>query len=125
MTSKVIAFAAVLAAALLLVGPNAQVAKGDGATVVDDFGCVIIPADSGLPVLLVTDDSHAVQTPQGNINFTCDFTFDPALCPDSKAIRNKGFLCGAYFDLTTDTKAITDCTEGTVHLSCQVNGSSD
>ena len=105
---------------IVLGGPALADGHDNGATVIDDFGCAILPADSGLPVTLYSSDSHAVTNSAGNTNFWCDFVFDTALCPSDKAIKNKGFLCGAYFDLTNDTMAVTDCEYGVVHLKCQI-----
>ena len=112
-------------ATVALVGFRAHVANAAGATVIDDFGCLILDSDSGLPDILLSQDSHTVQTPSGNVNFLCDFTFDPNLCPNgagSPALRHQGFGCGTPFGVTTNTKAVTDCTAGTVHLSCQIKG---
>jgi len=95
-------------------------ADDNGATVIDEFGCVIIPADSGLPVALFSDDSHFVENHAGNVNMWCDFVFDTALCPDDKAMRARGFTCGTLAGLATKTHAVTDCEYGVVHLSCQV-----
>ena len=91
-----------------------------GATVIDEFGCGIIPADSGLPVVLSTEVSHFVENHSGNVNMWCDFVFDTALCPSDKAMKFKNFSCGTLAGPATKTMAITDCEYGVVHLSCQV-----
>ena len=92
----------------------------NGATVIDEFGCAIVPTDSGLPVVLFTDVSHFVENSAGNVNMWCDFVFDPALCPSDKAMKFKNFPCGTLAGPATKTMAITDCEYGVVHLSCQV-----
>jgi hypothetical protein len=92
----------------------------NGASVIDEFGCVVISADSGLPVDLITEVSHFVENSAGNVNMWCDFVFDPALCPSDKAMKHKGFPCGTLAGLATKTMATTDCEYGVVHMSCQV-----
>lgn len=105
---------------IVCAGPALADGHDNGATVIDDFGCQIIPADSGLPVFLFSNDSHVVTNSAGNTNFWCDFVFDTALCPSDKAIKNKGFSCGTQFGSTTNTMAVTDCEYGVVHLKCQI-----
>ena len=92
----------------------------NGATVIDNFGCWVVAADSGLPVSLFTEVSHSVTNSAVNTNLWCDFVFDPALCPDSKAMKHKNFDCGTLDGLATKTQATTDCEYGVVHLSCQI-----
>jgi len=106
--------------AILLVLFCMPAVADNGATVIDEFGCAIIPADSGLPVVLFTNDSHFVVNNAGNVNMWCDFVFDTALCPSDKAMRFKNFPCGTLAGSATKTMAVTDCEYGVVHLSCQV-----
>ncbi len=105
-----------LALVVLTTGPAAQ---ADGATVISDFGCGILPADSGLPVFLFTDEkSHSVQSPSGNVTLTCHFTIPEAFLP-SATMQHSGFLCSTAFGLTTNTWSVTT-KGGTVLLRCQI-----
>ena len=107
-------------ATLMSFASIAYAQDNNGATVIDEFGCVVIAADSGLPVDLFTEVSHSVGNYAGNVNMWCDFVFDTALCPSDKAMKFKDFPCGTQFGPATKTMAITDCEYGVVHLSCQV-----
>lgn len=105
-----------LALVAIVSGPTAQ---ADPATVVDDFFCQIIPADSGLAVLLTTTEtSHAVETPSGNVNFICHFDI-PAGMEPTGTLHHEGFACGTQFGVTTDTWSVTT-KGGKVLLRCQV-----
>lgn len=107
----------VLVAALVAFGASAALAQ---ATVVKDFGCQIIPEDSGLPILLTTSvKTIEVDTPSGNVNFTCHFVYDKDAYPIDKAIKNKGFNCNTYMGLTNNSMAVTS-PGGTVLLRCQI-----
>ena len=115
-------FLSVLLVSMMAIFATAAFADGhdNGATVIDEFGCGIVPADSGLPIALFTTESHSVTNYAGNTNFWCDFVFDTALCEDDKSIKNKGFPCGTFAGVTYDTMAVTDCEYGVVHLKCQI-----
>jgi hypothetical protein len=89
-------------------------------TRVDGFGCIIIPPDWGGPIVLVTTDSRAQLTPDGAVNFTCSFDIPPGMEPASAFVA-EGFLCAAYFAITTDTHAVAR-PSGTVRLNCHVEG---
>lgn len=93
-------------------------AQAEGATVITDFGCTLIPADSGIADPLFTTDSHVVQTPSGNVSLTCHFTIPPELVPAS-TMQHAGFLCGTQFGVTTNTKSVTTA-GGTAMLRCQI-----
>ena len=111
------ALAAVTALALvaLVAGPTAS---ADPATVIDDFGCVILAADSGLSVALFTEESHSVQSASGNVTLTCHFDIPDGLEPAS-TMRQSGFLCGTQFGFTTNTQSVTT-KGGQVLLRCQI-----
>ena len=90
------------------------------ATVIKDFGCQIIPADSGLPVMLTTTDkTQAVESGSGNVNFTCHFKFDPKAYPLEKNMKHEGFVCGTQFGMTQETSAVTT-PGGQVTLKCKI-----
>ena len=99
------ALAAVTGVALvaLMAGPTAN---ADPATVIDDFGCVITAADSGLSVALFTEESHVVRSASGNVTLTCHFDIPDGLAP-AATMRNSGFLCGTQFGVTTNTQSVT------------------
>lgn len=90
------------------------------ATTVKEFDCIIIPADSGLPVVLYTKDkTKAVEASSGNVNFTCRFNFDPKQYPITNTIKKEGFICGTQFGMTTQTSAVTT-PGGQVTLKCKI-----
>jgi hypothetical protein len=94
-------------------------AHADPATVVDDFFCQIIPADSGLAVTLTTTEtSHVVETASGNVNFTCHFDI-PAGMEPTATMHHEGFGCTTQFGATTDTWSVTT-KGGKVLLRCQI-----
>jgi len=71
------------------------------ATVITEFGCALGSADGGPGF---TTDTHSVV----NKNFhkiTCHFT---GLTPQDPALINKGFVCGTFLGLTTDSMAVVD-----------------
>jgi hypothetical protein len=112
-------FALVIVTGLALVAlMSGRVAHAEPATVIDDFGCLILAADSGLAVNLVTQESHAVQAANGNVNFTCHFVIPDGQEPAS-TMHHSGFLCGTQFGFTTDTWSVTT-KGGRVLLRCQV-----
>lgn len=103
--------------ALLVFSTSSAMAE---ATVVKEFGCQIIPADSGLPITLMTNDkTQAVESASGNVNFTCRFTFDPKVYPIAKTLKHEGFTCGTQFGVTNDTNAVTT-PGGQVTLKCKI-----
>jgi len=90
------------------------------ATVIKDFGCQIIPADSGLPVMLsTTDKTSTVESASGNTNFTCRFTFDTKVYPVAKILKHEGFACATQFGVTNNTSAVTT-PGGQVTLKCKI-----
>lgn len=92
------------------------------ATTVKDFGCQIIPADSGLPDLLTTTNkTKAVEAASGNVNFTCRFKFDPKKYPGliKKSVKHQGFPCITQFGLTKNTRSVTT-PAGQVTLVCKI-----
>jgi hypothetical protein len=91
-----------------------------GATVVDDFGCGLLAADSGLPVDLFTYDSHSVVNSAGNTTLKCYFPFDPVLCPSDRAIVTKDFTCGTFLGFADKSRTTTDCENGIAVLTCMV-----
>lgn len=103
------------------VGLAAARASVDGATVINDFGCVIVPADWGGPIPLFTTDTHAVITPSGNSLLSCKFDIPPGLEPD-KAFVSDGFTCGTFLGLADNSHAVAS-PGGNVTLTCQVKHS--
>ena len=97
-------------------------ASADGATVIDEFGCSLLAADSGLGANLFTDDSHAVVTPSGNTLLSCSFEIPDGLEP-SRALKNDGFLCSTFLGATNDSMVVST-PGGNARLTCHINGSS-
>jgi len=95
------------------------VQANNGATVITEFGCGLIPADSGLPIFLSTTDSHVVNTPSGRTSLTCHFEIPEEYWP-TMTMRNSGFMCGTQFGSTTNSFAVVS-TDGTAMLRCQIN----
>ena len=103
--------------AVVVFGASSAMAE---ATVIKEFGCQIIPADSGLPVLLTTTDkTSTVESASGNVNFTCRFTFDPKVYPVKKTLQHEGFACSTQFGVTKNTSAVTT-PGGQVTLKCKI-----
>jgi hypothetical protein len=116
------ALAIVGALAVLMAGALQTAADpGGGATVIQDFGCQIIPPDWGGPITLYTTDTQAVITPSGNTKLTCHFDIPSGLEP-KKANVEKDFRCGTFLGTTTDSQAVAT-PGGNVKLTCVINGS--
>jgi hypothetical protein len=116
-------FSAAVAAAVLtaLAATTTAHAQNLGATVIDNFGCVLLGKDSGLKVNLFTSETtHAVITPSGNSLLQCHFTI-PAGAEPNKAIVNKGFFCGTFLGGTTNSESVVT-PGGTATLRCEVKG---
>ena len=103
-----------------MLAASAVAQADDPATVIDEFGCGLLAADSGLPVNLFTTDTHSVANHAGNSVLKCHFLFDPVLCPSERAIITKGFVCGTFLGATTISRTTTDCTNGIAVLTCMV-----
>lgn len=104
-----------------LLGSNVGVshADGQGATVIKDFGCVIVPADWPGSIPLSTNDTHSVATKSGNTAMYCHFDI-PAGMEPAKAVKYKGFPCGTFLGLTFDSMSVST-PGGKVMLRCLVN----
>jgi len=93
---------AAIATILLAWAPSAAYAGfSSPATVITEFGCSLATAEGGPGG---TTDTHSVV----NKNFhkiTCHFT---GLTPQDPALINKGFVCGTFLGLTTDSMAVVD-----------------
>ena len=90
-----------------------------GATVIKRFVCVIIPEDSGIPIVLFTDEAaHEVDTPSGNSILQCHFDIPERFKP-ARTLHHAGFLCATFLGLTTNSKAVTT-KGGKVLLTCRV-----
>ena len=110
---------AFLIAASLALTTSAPVQARSGATVIKRFGCVVVPADSGLPIVLFTSQaSHEVDTPTGNSTLQCHFDIPKGFAP-AQTLHHKGFLCSTFLGLTTDSKSVTT-KGGKVLLTCRV-----
>ena len=115
-------FLSVLILSCMAIFATTALADGhdNGATVIDDFGCGLLAADSGLPVDLFTSDSHSVTNSPGNSTLKCYFQFDPVLCPDERAIVTKDFFCGTFLGIADKSRTTTDCENGIAVLTCMV-----
>lgn len=90
-----------------------------GATIINEFGCLLLAADSGLDVTLFTDETtHAVNTPSGNSLLKCHFDI-PAGHEPKKAIVKEGFSCGTFLGSTTNSQSVC-APGGKCDLTCQV-----
>jgi hypothetical protein len=84
-----------------------------------DFGCVLLAADSGLGVDLVTSDmSHNVNTPDGTTCLVCHFDIPEGEEP-AKAMKNSGFPCGTLGGVTDDSRSVVT-PGGKATLRCQI-----
>ena len=99
---------------------GASLTHADPAAVIDDFGCVGFVPDGGDGSLgtLVTEESHAVVTGSGVSIVTCQFDHD---IPIDQAYGAKGFICGTFDGLTTDTMMLAT-PGGKAVLVCKING---
>ena len=107
-------------------------AGGNGATVIGQFGCMLLGADAGLvgvDFLVTAQDNQlaAVITPSGDTMLTCHFDI-PAGFEPAKAIKNRGFPCLTFLDstslgltlgLTLDSNSVAT-PGGKAHLTCFV-----
>ncbi len=113
----------VVVALVCLSGVLATADPGGGATVITEFGCVIVPADWSVSFALFTTDSHSVVTPSGNSKLTCHFEIPDGEAPD-RAVRFKDFNCSTFAGLTTNSWSVSSTQEddvlGTVLLQCMV-----
>ncbi len=99
-----------------------SVHASNGATVIDEFGCSLLAADSGLDISLYTSGkTHAVVTPSGNTMLTCAFEIPDGHEP-KPAINNTGFPCSTYGGMTYNSKS-TATPGGKAILTCLINGS--
>ena len=96
-------------------------AVAEPATVIDDAGCQLLAADSGLPSTLLTTETHATVTSSGNTVLSCHFVIPVGEEP-AKAIRNQGFPCGTFLGITNNSRVVST-PGGTASLTCQINGS--
>ena len=103
----------------LLIAVSIAQAEGGGATVIDEFGCQIIPADWSGDITLFTDDVHAVLTPSGKISMTCHFVIPVEEMP-VEAARFSGFNCGTLWAGTNNSFSVTSPDDMEVMLRCQV-----
>lgn len=102
-----------------LIGSGGQSAHADGATVISDFTCGILAADSGLGVFLSTDNkTHQVNAVSGNVTLTCHFDI-PAGEEPAQTLRHSGFDCGTLAGSTTNSRSVTT-KGGKVLLICQI-----
>jgi len=112
-----IAFIIAASLALTIGTPSAQARSG--ATVIKGFECLIVPTDSGLPILLFsTKVTHEVDTASGNSILQCHFDIPKRFIP-SQTLHHQGFLCGTLLGLTTESRSVTT-KGGKVLLTCIV-----
>jgi hypothetical protein len=115
---RLLIFFSVIAVLVFFSGALYKVSAGNGATVIKDFGCQIIPPDWGGPMTLFTNDHHIVGTPSGNVKLTCKFDIPEGYEPPT-AERYRGFLCSTRFGLTTNSQSIVS-PSGNISLQCMI-----
>ena len=107
------------AVGLIAIGSAQQAnATGDGATVINEFGCGLSPNVSGLPGFLFTNETHTVITPSGNTVLSCRFDIPAGFAPAS-AIVAKDFLCGTFLGVADKSQVVVS-PGGQATLTCQV-----
>jgi hypothetical protein len=104
---------------LILVGllalPHSAFASS---TVSKGFECKLLARDSGLPVTVVTTNTHSVISSSGNSTLTCHFTYKGTGLPTS-ALQIRKFTCGTYAGITTDSKVVIS-PSGKITMTCHV-----
>jgi hypothetical protein len=109
----------IIAASLAFSSAAPSVRARSGATVIKRFECVIVPGDSGLPLVLISDKvSHEVDTASGNSILQCHFNIPKDFIP-GRTLHHQGFLCATFLGLTTDSRSVTT-RGGKVVLICRV-----
>lgn len=93
-------------------------AKADGATIIDEFGCNLLGADSGLAGNLYTEDSHSVEAPSGNLVLKCYFTIPPELIPE-RTIVSRDFPCNTFLGPAIKSHSVAN-RGGQAILTCEV-----
>jgi len=109
-TAISIMFAALFGAGM----SSGQVANAEPATVIRDFGCVLIAADGGPG--FTTDTQVTING--NNTIFTC--LFDDVPNDTGKAKRFSGFLCGTQSGLTTNSMSVVSAS-GKALLRCIIH----
>jgi hypothetical protein len=84
----------------------------DGATVINDSGCLLYDGDGNLTF---ADSDHSVVTPSGNQILKCSATVSNST---GKAIVLKDFLCNTSLGLTSNTHE-TISASGQATLTCR------
>ena len=108
-----------LAASLVFTGAAPSVQAAARATVIKRFECVLVPGDSGLPLVLVSDKvTHEVDTASGSSVLQCHFDI-PAEYVPSRTSHHQGFLCATFLGLTTNSRSVVT-KGGKALLICQV-----
>jgi hypothetical protein len=99
--------------------PGVAAAQDDGATVIKEFECFLTPQDSGLPIVLVTQDkTHEVDAVSGNAMLVCHFDIPAGYLP-AETMQHSGFSCVTNAGFTHDSWSVT--TRGSkAHLFCEV-----
>jgi hypothetical protein len=105
----------IVAGLLALSHTNVAYAKSD---VRKGFQCQLIPADSGLPVTIMTTKTHSVVTPSGNSTLKCHFKYTGEGLPD-KAVIRRNFDCGTYAGVA-DKSQVVISPSGKITMTCQV-----
>ena len=109
----------IIAASLAFSSAGPSVQARSGATIIKRFEWVIVPGDSGLPLVLLSDKvSHEVDTASGSSILQCHFNIPKDFVP-SQTLHHHGFLCATFLGLTTDSMSVTT-QGGKVLLICQV-----
>ena len=113
---SVLAMAALMAAMMVASALSAVAqsqGQGEGATVIKEGGCSLV--EPGVPFVF-TEDIHSVIMPSGNTKLTCHFEGPPI----RKTMVGKGFLCGTFLGLTTQSHFVYN-KSGNATLTCHIN----
>ncbi len=87
--------------------------QGEGAFVIKEGGCSLVEPE--VPFVF-TENLHSVITPSGNTKLTCHFEGPPI----QKTVVGKGFLCGTFLGLTTQSHFVYN-KSGNATLTCLIN----
>ena len=118
-TNMKASIALLIALCLALTVATSPVEARGRATIIKGFECLIVPADSGLPILLFSSNvTHEIDTSSGNTILQCHFDIPEGLQP-RRTLHHQGFLCGTLFGETTDSRSVTT-RGGKVLLTCQI-----
>ena len=113
MKKMTFSFIAVLVIAIALVSWKNAKTAGDGAVVINDFGCGLLDGNGGF---VFTDISHAVVTPSGNGGLTCRAQVANST---GKAVIYSDLACANFTGITTGHETVS--ASGQATLTCNSN----